>query len=70
MKPNSDSKNKLIRECLRIIRNENTIPSYILPNGEEAGYFSHKYVINKNRRRNNRKRERKSNKKIPKLIKA
>jgi hypothetical protein len=46
-----------LRVCLKMIRNKETHPSTLLPNGEEASFCAHNYIIRGNKRRNKRKRK-------------
>lgn len=47
-----------LRKCLRIIRDPHTLPSTILPNGEDAETMAHIYVLQGNKKRNMKKRKR------------
>lgn len=46
-----------LRRCLRIIRNIDTLPSTILPNGDTAENTAHFYVLRGNKKRNMQKRK-------------
>ena len=51
------------RTLLQIIREEDVTPSYVLPNGETAGYYAHEYLLSYNQARNTQKKRERRKKK-------
>lgn len=43
--PNDDKEGESIRNCLKMIRSLDTMPSDILPNGKSASETAHDYVL-------------------------
>lgn len=51
-----------MRQCLRIIRDTDTLPSTILPNGRSAKAVAHEYVLFEKYKRSINKKRRKASK--------